>query len=141
MSKPPLPPEAQELLRRPNPAVMATLRSDGTPVSTPTWYMWEDGRVLISLDEGRVRLKHLRRDPRVTLTVLDGDDWYTHVSLVGRVVGMAEDEGLADIDRIATHYTGKPYRDRVRTRVSAWIEVERWHGWGAHRDSDQASTI
>ncbi|GAA1261342.1 hypothetical protein GCM10009646_56690 [Streptomyces aureus] len=35
MSKPPLPAEAQQLLRRPNPAVMATLRSDGTPVTTP----------------------------------------------------------------------------------------------------------
>lgn len=140
MSKPPLPPEAQELLRRPNPAVMATLRSDGAPVSTPTWYVWDDGRVLISLDEGRVRLRHLRRDPRLTLTVLDGQDWYTHVTLIGRVVETYEDEGLADIDRIATHYTGKAYPDRVRARVSAWIEVERWHGWGAHRDSDQAFT-
>ncbi|MGW3097104.1 PPOX class F420-dependent oxidoreductase [Streptomyces sp. NPDC001102] len=140
MSKPPLPPEAQELLRRANPCVMATLRSDGTPVSTPTWYLWEDGRPLISLDEGRVRLQHLRRDPRVTLTVLDGDDWYTHVTLIGRVVEMNEDEGLADIDRISTHYTGKPYPDRVRPRVSAWIEVERWHGWGAMKDSGQAST-
>ncbi|MFE6336421.1 PPOX class F420-dependent oxidoreductase [Streptomyces sp. NPDC057798] len=140
MSKPPLPDEAQELLRRPNPAVMATLRSDGTPVSTPTWYLWQDGRVLISLDDGRVRLKHLRRDPRVTLTVLDGQDWYTHVTLIGRVIETYGDDGLADIDRIASHYTGKPYPDRVRPRTSAWIEVERWHGWGAHKDSDQAST-
>ncbi|WP_328430093.1 PPOX class F420-dependent oxidoreductase [Streptomyces sp. NBC_00443] len=140
MSKPPLPAEAVELLRRANPCVMATLRSDGTPVSTPTWYVWDDGRVLISLDEGRVRLKHLRRDPRVTLTVLDGDDWYTHVTLIGRVVETHDDEGLEDIDRLATHYIGKPYPDRVRARVSAWIEIDRWHGWGAMKDSDQASS-
>ncbi|MEV7792090.1 PPOX class F420-dependent oxidoreductase [Streptomyces sp. NPDC087512] len=139
MSKPPLPPEAVDLLRRPNPCVMATLRQDGAPVSTPTWYLWEDdGRVLISLDEGRVRLGHLRRDPRVTLTVLDGDDWYTHVTLIGRVTETRDDEGLADIDRLSAQYTGKPYPDRVRARVSAWIEVERWHGWGAMKDSDQA---
>ncbi|MEU9265715.1 PPOX class F420-dependent oxidoreductase [Streptomyces sp. NPDC048251] len=140
MSKPPLPPEAVELLGRANPCVMATLRSDGAPVSTPTWYVWEDGRVLISLDESRVRLQHLRRDPRLTLTVLDSDDWYTHVTLIGRVAELHEDEGLADIDRISTHYTGKPYPDRVRSRVSAWIEIDRWHGWGALKDSDQAST-
>src|SRR5690606_14606112 len=77
VSKPPLPAEAVDLLRRANPCVMATLRSDGSPVSTATWYLWEDGRVLLNLDEGRVRLKHLRRDPRVTLTVLAEDDWYT----------------------------------------------------------------
>ncbi|GGQ69247.1 PPOX class F420-dependent oxidoreductase [Streptomyces asoensis] len=140
MSKPPLPPEAVDLLSRPNPCVMATLRSDGTPVSTPTWYVWEDGRVLISLDESRVRLRHLRRDPRLTLTVLDADDWYTHVTLIGRVTGLREDDGLTDIDRISTHYTGKPYPDRVRPRVSAWIEIDRWHGWGALKDSDQPST-
>ena len=140
MSKPPLPSEAVELLRGPNPCVMATLRSDGTPVSTPTWYVWDDGRVLVNLDHSRVRLQHLRRDPRVTLTVLDKDGWYTHVSLIGRVVEMYDDEGLVDIDRIATHYTGNPYPERARARVSAWVEVERWHGWGALKDSDQAST-
>ncbi|MFF9624476.1 PPOX class F420-dependent oxidoreductase [Streptomyces griseosporeus] len=137
MSRPPLPPKAVELLGRPNPCVMATLRADGTPVSTPTWYVWDDGRVLISLDEGRVRLKHLRRDPRVTLTVLDADGWYTHVTLIGRVVEMYEDEGLADSDRIARHYTGRPYGNRERARVSAWIEVDRWHGWGELKDTDQ----
>ncbi|MFF8032908.1 MULTISPECIES: PPOX class F420-dependent oxidoreductase [unclassified Streptomyces] len=140
MSKPPLPPEADALLRRPNPCVMATLRSDGTPVSTPTWYLWEDGRALINLDEGRVRLKHLRRDPRITLTVLAEDDWYTHVTLIGRATGLYDDEGLADIDRLSRHYTGNPYPERKRARVSTWIEVERWHGWGAMRDSDQAAT-
>ncbi|WP_121745606.1 PPOX class F420-dependent oxidoreductase [Streptomyces sp. E2N166] len=140
MSKPPLPSEAVDLLRRPNPCVMATLRSDGAPVSTPTWYLWEDdGRVLINLDGGRVRLRHLRRDPRVTLTVLAGDDWYTHVTLIGRVTETRDDEDLTGIDRLSRHYTGNPYPDRVRPRVSAWIEVERWHGWGAMKDSDQAS--
>jgi PPOX class probable F420-dependent enzyme len=139
VSKPPLPPEAVELLSRPNPCVMATLRSDGTPVSTPTWYLWEDGRVLINLDEGRVRLKHLRRDPRVTLTVLDGDNWYTHVTLIGRVIETYEDSDLVDIDRLSTHYGGRPYPNRVRARVSSWIEIERWHGWGEMKDNDQAS--
>ncbi|MEU5366203.1 PPOX class F420-dependent oxidoreductase [Streptomyces sp. NPDC005925] len=139
MSKPPLPPEAVTLLGHANPCVMATVRSDGSPVSTPTWYVWEDGRALISLDLGRVRLKHLRHDPRVTLTVLDKDNWYTHVTLIGRVGEMRDDEDLTDIDRLSRHYTGHPYPDRVRPRVSAWIEVDRWHGWGELRDSDQAS--
>jgi PPOX class probable F420-dependent enzyme len=139
MSKPPLPADAVAMLARPNPCTIATLRSDGTPVSAATWYLWEDGRVLVNMDEGRVRLKHLRRDPRLSLTVLDGDGWYTHVSLIGRAVELRDDEDLADIDRISRHYTGKPYPDRVRARVTAVIEIDRWHGWGAFKDSDQAS--
>ncbi|GIG37788.1 TIGR03618 family F420-dependent PPOX class oxidoreductase [Cellulomonas pakistanensis] len=134
MATPPLPSDAVEMLRRPNPAVMATLRSDGTPVTAATWYLWrEDGTVLLNLDGTRVRLKHLRRDPRVTLTALDEGDWYTHVTLVGRVVDLYEDVDRADIDSLSRHYTGNPYPDRENPRFSAVVEVERWHGWGAHQ--------
>ncbi|WP_377272887.1 PPOX class F420-dependent oxidoreductase [Peterkaempfera sp. SMS 1(5)a] len=138
MSNPPLPETAVAMLRRPNPAVIATLRSDGQPVSTPTWYLWDEGRVLVNMDEGRKRLDHLRNDPRVTLTVLDEGDWYTHVTLIGRVAEMHDDKGLADIDRLSEHYIGKAYRQRDRARVSAWIEIDRWHGWGSFKDSSQA---
>ncbi|MFD6261403.1 PPOX class F420-dependent oxidoreductase [Micromonospora chalcea] len=137
MSKPPLPEPAVAMLRKPNPAVIATLRDDGQPVSAATWYLWEDGRVLVNMDEGRRRLAHLRHDPRVTVTVLDEQGWYTHVSLIGRVVELRDDEEMADIDRISQHYTGRPYPRRDRKRVSAWIEIERWHGWGAHKDNNQ----
>src|SRR5918911_319421 len=116
---PPPPGRVPALLRRPNPAVMATLAGDGRPVSVATWYLLEDdGRILLNLDAERARLKHIRKDPRVALTVL-GDDWYTHVSLQGRVVSLVEDEDLRDIDRLAGHYTGKPYSNRQRPRVSA----------------------
>lgn len=137
MSKPPLPDDAVDLLRKANPAVVTTLRPDGQPVSTATWYLWEDGRVLFNLDEGRKRLEHIRNDPRVTLTVLADGDWYTHVSLIGRVTELKDDPGLADIDRVARHYTGQDYPRRERARVSAWMEVGIWHGWGAMKDSSQ----
>ncbi|MEU9482657.1 PPOX class F420-dependent oxidoreductase [Streptomyces decoyicus] len=137
MSNPPLPDPAVAMLRKPNPAVITTLRSDGQPVSTATWYLWDDGRVLVNMDEGRKRLKHLRNDPRVSLTVLDEGNWYTHLSLIGHIAEIRDDEELADIDRLAQHYMGKPYPQRDRRRVSAWIEIDRWHGWGSMKDSAQ----
>ena len=128
----PFPVDIRDLLTKPNPAVITTLRSDGQPVSVATWYLLEDDdRVLVNMDHSRVRLQHLRRDPRVTLTALDEASWYTHVSLIGRVTEMADDEGLADIDRLSTHYGGRPYPNRTSPRVSAWITIDRWHGWGA----------
>ncbi len=140
MSKPPLPESAVEMLRKPNPAVIAPVRSDGQPVSAASWYLGDDGRVLINMDEGRKRLDHIRGDSRVTLTVLDGDDWYSHVTLIGHVAELRDDEDLSGIDRLSQHYTGKAYPQRDRGRVSAWIEIDRWHGWGGYRDSDQASS-
>ena len=70
MSKPPLPEAAVAMLRKPNPGVITTLRPDGQPVATATWYLWDNGRVLVSMDEGRKRLGHMRNDPRVALDVL-----------------------------------------------------------------------
>jgi PPOX class probable F420-dependent enzyme len=125
----PVPPEVEEFLARPNPAVVATLRSDGSPHSVPTWYDWEDGRVLLNMDASRLRLRFLRRDPRAALTVMEDGNWYRHVSLIGRVVSIEDDDDLADIDRLARRYTGSPFRRRDITRVSAWLEPERWHGW------------
>ena len=133
MPRPPLPDDLRALLAKPNPAVVTTLRPDGQPVSVATWYLLEGDRILVNMDEGRKRLEHLRSDPRISLTVLDEENWYTHVSVVGRVVETAQDEGLADIDRLSDHYRGQPYPTRDRARVSAWIEIERWHGWGAAR--------
>ena len=96
--------------------------------------MWQDGRLLVNMDAGRKRLEYLRSDPRVSLTALKDGNWYTHVSLQGRVVELKDDEGLVDIDRISTHYTGRSYPVRDRPRVSAWVEVDRWHGWGAAKN-------
>jgi PPOX class probable F420-dependent enzyme len=130
MPRVPVTPEVDEFLRRPNPAIVATLRPDGSPHSVPTWYDWENGRVLLNMEDTRLRLGYMRRDPRVALTVLADDGWYRHVSLLGRIVSIEDDEDLADIDRLAVRYTGQPFRTRDRRRVSAWMEPERWHGWG-----------
>jgi PPOX class probable F420-dependent enzyme len=126
----PVPSEIEAFLRRPNPAVVATLRPDGSPHSVATWYDWEGGLVLLNMDESRLRLRFLRRDPRVALTVLDAESWYRHVSLLGRVVRIEDDDDLADIDRLALRYTGRPFRTRDRKRVSAWLRPDRWHEWG-----------
>jgi PPOX class probable F420-dependent enzyme len=126
-----LPDDVRELLAKPNPAVITTLRPDGQPVSVATWYLLDGDQVLVNMDEGRRRLAYLRQDPRVSLTVLDEKSWYTHVSLQGRVVRLEDDPDLVGIDRLSVHYNGSPYPNRRRRRVNAWIEVASWHGWGA----------
>jgi PPOX class probable F420-dependent enzyme len=133
----PLPQNVLDLLARPNPAVMATVAKDGRPITVATWYLLEpDGTILLGLDATRARLQHLTRDPRVSLTALAQDDWYTHVSVQGRVGPIRDDEGLADIDRLSQHYTGRPYPNRESPRVSTHLQIERWHGWSAGTSLD-----
>jgi PPOX class probable F420-dependent enzyme len=125
----PLPAELVEFVRRPNPAVVASLRSDGSPHTVATWYDWEDGQVLLNMDVSRRRLRFMQDDPRVALTVLDSKSWYRHVSLMGPIVRIEEDAELTDIDRLAIRYTGVPFGKREAHRFSAWLKVEAWHAW------------
>lgn len=130
MPKPPLPDHLQRLLAKPNPAVITAVRQDGQPVSVATWYLFEEGRIVVNMDAGRKRLDYLRNEPRVSLTVLDEAGWHTHVSVTGTVVDLRDDPDLVDIDRIARHYIGRDYPDRQRPRVTALVDVVSWHAWG-----------
>jgi PPOX class probable F420-dependent enzyme len=127
--RPPLPQHIIDVLQRPNHAVMGVVRPDSTPVTVPTWYLWEDGRLLVNMDAERRRLRYVRANPRVSLTVLDGGNWYNHVSVQGRMT-LEDDPDLSGIDRLASHYQGMPYPDRNRPRVNGWIDIDFWHAWG-----------
>ncbi len=59
----------------------------------------------------------------------------TTAPLPGDVRAMLAQPNPADMDRLARHYTGDPYPVRGRPRVSAWVEVHSWHGWGAQARS------
>jgi PPOX class probable F420-dependent enzyme len=124
-----VPAELVEFLQRPNPAVIATLRPDGSPHTVATWYDWEDGSILVNMDVSRRRLGFMRNDPRVSLTVIDEASWYRHVSLLGVVERIEADAELRDIDRLAIRYTGSPFRSRDADRHSAWIRIDAWHAW------------
>jgi PPOX class probable F420-dependent enzyme len=128
---PPVPvlPEVDAFLARPNPAVLATVSPRGTPHTAATWYDWEDGRIFLNMDESRLRLRYMRANPAVSLTVLAEDSWYRQVTLLGRVVSIEDDPELAGIDRLSIRYLGTPFHDRTARRVSAWMQPERWSSW------------
>ena len=125
----PIPDAVVAFLSEPNPSVIATVTPKGEPHSAATWYLWDDGRVLVNMAATRKRLRNLRRDPHVSLTAVDKDEWYRQVTLRGHVTEIADDEDLAGIDRLARHYTGNDYARRQDARVNAWIEVDSWYGW------------
>jgi PPOX class probable F420-dependent enzyme len=125
----PLPPHLDEFLQQANPSVIGTVDAEGAPHTAATWYLWEDGRVLVNMDATRKRLEHVRQNPAVSLTVMGDGSWYQQVTLRGRVVEIADDPDLEGIDRLCTHYMGGPYSARDQRRVNAWIEVDSWYSW------------
>jgi PPOX class probable F420-dependent enzyme len=125
-----LPDALVAFLRGARPCVVATLRADGAPVTVATWYeLLDPGQLGFSMLATARRLQHLGRDPRIAVTVL-ADDWYHHVSLLGSATAIRDDPTLADIDRIARHYTGADWPERAQRMATVTVAIDRWHSFG-----------
>ena len=120
-----IPEPARELLEAANIAHLATLMADGTPHVTPVWVDVEDSLVLVNSAEGRVKVRNLRRDPRVGLSVVDRENPYAAVSIRGRVREITEAGADEHIDALAKKYLGEeryPMRQPGEQRVIVKIE-------------------
>ena len=67
-----LTPAQRRLLDRSRNLILATIHPDGRPQLTPVWYLWDGQRFWISVPGSTVKVRNVRRDPRVTMC-LDGD--------------------------------------------------------------------
>jgi PPOX class probable F420-dependent enzyme len=118
---------AQELLQDKNFCHVSTLRPDGSVHTTPVWVDVSDGVPHLNTARGRVWLKNLERDPRVTLTVQNISNPYEYVEVRGRVSGLSDEGADADIDALAKKYMGVdeyPFRQPGEQRVIVTVEPE-----------------
>lgn len=116
---------ARELLAGPNFATIATLAADGTPHQTVVWAGERDGKVVFSTVRGRVKERHLLADPRISVLVLDAQDPYRFVTLVGTAT--LEDAGAVElIEEMSRKYTGEEWVERATgARVNVVVDVAR----------------
>ena len=52
-------------------ATLATVRQDGSVLLSPIWYIWEDDGFTLTMAATDGKLKHIARDPRVTIAVAE----------------------------------------------------------------------
>jgi PPOX class probable F420-dependent enzyme len=71
------------LLDGKNFASVATLGPDGAPQNSVVWIKRDGDTVLFSSTDGRQKVRNLRRDPRISLSVFDLADPYTSVEIRG----------------------------------------------------------
>jgi PPOX class probable F420-dependent enzyme len=114
-------------------AVIATFRSDGLPAMSPVLAVVDaDRRVVVSTRETALKVRHVRRDPRVALCVLTDGFFGEWVQVEGRaeVVSLPQAmDGLVDYYRRAAgeHPDWDDYRaamERER-RVLLRVDVTR----------------
>ena len=102
----PIPGGLVPLLESTAVAFVSTIGPRGEPQTTPLWFLWEGGVVRFSLVEGRQKLRNLRRDPRISVVVVDPADPTWYVELRGIVDALTLD-GELDLERkVSEKYTG-----------------------------------
>jgi PPOX class probable F420-dependent enzyme len=122
----------REFLANPYIGVATTLRADGSPHSTPVWVDVDEEGVSFNTARPRAKPRHLERDPRVALVVVDPDDELRWLGITGTAT-LIDEAANDQIDRLARKYRGhdsyQSHREgetRVTVRISpTWIESRR----------------
>ena len=129
----PIPEDLTDLLTTNVLAHVVAVRHDGTMAAYLMWVDYDGEHVLTSSTVGSRKAANWRRDPHVTLSVVDRSDDWRFLIIRGRVVDTRPDEGLAFIDKMSMRYTGQTYRFRERPREIFVIEPDHVIASGGRR--------
>ena len=125
--------KAQALLKGVNFAHIATIRKDGSPQVSPVWVDFDGTYIIVNSEEKRAKVRNLKRDPRVSLSITDSSNPYSYVQIAGRVVEITREGGAEGIDKLAQKYINQekyPWNQPTDVRMVIKIEPLRVTGMG-----------
>ncbi|MBE1500374.1 PPOX class probable F420-dependent enzyme [Amycolatopsis lexingtonensis] len=112
-----------------NFATVATLDADGGPQTSVVWVGLDDGDLVFSATEDRRKVRNLRRDPRLSVSLTDAENPYRHTQLRG-TAEITPDPGKA-LPKVLSHkYLGQdpPPEGPETERVVVRLKVEKVAG-------------
>ena len=127
-----IPDNFKDLVQKKAFAHLATVMPDGRPQVTPVWFDVDGGLFRVNSARGRVKDRNMRRNAKVALSILDPDNPYRYLGILGDVVEVTEQGADAHIDALARRYIGQdyPYRQPGEVRVIYKIRAERVSSMG-----------
>ena len=98
--------EALDFIRDRQHGVLIAIKSDGRPQSSNIAYIVDDqGRIVISVTNGRAKTSNLRRDPRASLHVNRDDFWaYAVIEADVELTEVAARPDDATVDELVAYY-------------------------------------
>jgi PPOX class probable F420-dependent enzyme len=115
-----IPDQFMDLFQKKAFANFATLMPDGSPQVTPVWVDFDGTHVLVNSARGRQKDKNVKKNGNVALAIIDPDNPYRYLQIMGKVDEITEQGADAHIDKMAKKYMGKdkyPYRRPDEKRV------------------------
>lgn len=128
-----IPESHRDLLSKPAFANLATLMPDGRPQVTPVWCDYDGECVLVNSARGRQKDRNMRRDPRVSLSIVDPSNPYRYLEIRGKVTEVTEQGAEEHIDKMAKKYLDKdkyPFKQPGEVRVLYKIRPEHFSSMG-----------
>jgi PPOX class probable F420-dependent enzyme len=113
-----LDPIYRQLLDEPVTAVIAVMGGDGRPWLTPVWFNYTGDKVLLNLAEHRRKTEWVRRNPQVTILLMNPKNPYHWLSIKATAEREIHEDDPVEgaratetIDQAWTKYTGSapPY--------------------------------
>ena len=86
-----LSPELRQLLQKRVYCLFATIMPDGSPHVTQTWVDTDGTYILINTVESHQKVRNVRGDPRVMISIVDPAHWERTTSIRGRVVEITKE--------------------------------------------------
>ena len=105
----PIPDTHLDLLQTAVHAVLTTMMPDGTPQSSMVWVDYDGEYVLINTTLERQKGRNMRKNPKVSVLVIDPRDSSRWIEVRGRVIEMTRDGAEAHADRLTQRYTDKKH--------------------------------
>lgn len=122
-----LDPRVRTLLEGANLAQVAHVDEAGSPRVQPTWFDVLGDRIRLNSVEGRAWPERVRRDPRVSICVVNAEATTEYVEIRGRIAVDTHEGADAHIDELSRKYIGIDYPNRFHgeQRVTFHVEPER----------------
>jgi len=100
------------------PCVISTLRPDGAPITSATWFGFLGEDVIVATPADRNKARNVRADPRVSFIVDTKSVPMQGVAIEGTAEILDDPEGTL-LKLIVERYLGPEAADAMRTRLGA----------------------
>lgn len=125
--QPALSPNAERILAEPVTGTLCIVDATGMPNATPVWFLWRDGKILISTHSGRQKHVNALRAGRGSFSVIDPKNPSHYVELRGPLA-VADDPDFALRDAVVRkhgHADGAAFDPATAVRVAIALTPER----------------
>lgn len=126
-------PASQELLHSKIPARLAYIAADGTPRVIPIWFHWNGREIVMATPPKAPKLKALRNNPKVALTI--DDNTFPHKVLLIRGTTRLEavdgivPEYAAAAERYFDPALAQQWLGQLRTMISSMVRITLTPEW------------